>query len=124
MEQLQEAALAFAGAAVSVLAAFVAAWMRDRAARLWLDSALGRAAGLVLADPRVQAAGAAALGAAAEVGANYLRRTMPGTLAKLGVPPGRAAEMVAGEAGRILALGIPPGSPAAAVLAHVGAGKQ
>lgn len=124
MEQLQEAALALAGAALTVLAGYAGLWMRDRAARLRLDSALGRAAGLVLADPLVQAAGATALGAVAEVGASYLRRTIPGTLAQLGVPPGRAAEMVTGEAARIIAAAAPPGSPAAAVLAHVGAGKQ
>ncbi len=85
---------------------------------------MGRAAGLVLADPRVQAAGAAALGAAAEVGASYLRRAVPGTLAQLGVPPGRVAEMVTGEAARVIAAAVPPGGPAAAVLAHVGVGKQ
>ena len=123
MEQLQEALMALAGTLVSALAVYAATWLRDRAARLRLDSALGRAAGLVLADSRVQEAGAAALGAAAEVGAAYVRRTVPGTLAQLGVPPGRVAEMVAGEAGKIIAA-VVPGSAAAAVAAHVGAGRQ
>ncbi|MDP3414630.1 hypothetical protein [Falsiroseomonas sp.] len=123
MEQLQEAALALASAVVSALALYVAAWLRDRAARLRLDSALGRAAGLVLADPRVQAAGAGALDAAAEVGASYLRRTLPGTLAQLGVPPGRVAEMVTGEAARVLVSASVPALPAV-VRDVAGVGRQ
>lgn len=109
MEQLQEALVALAGAAVSALTVYLWAWLRDRAARLRLDSALGRAAGLTLADPRVQAAGAAALGAAAEVGVSYLRLTVPGTLAQLRLPPGRVGMMVTGEAARALAGAAPAG---------------
>lgn len=122
MEQLQEALLAVASAAGTALAGYLALWLRDRAARLRLDSGLGRAAGLVLADPRVQAAGAAALGQAAEVGVAYLRRSLPGTLSQLRVPPGRVAEMVTGEAAKVLATGAP--TPPAVVRDIAGIGRQ
>lgn len=120
MDELREALMTLASVAVSAITVYLGVWLRDRAARLRLDSALGRAAGLIIADPRVQAAGAAALGSAAEVGVRYLRRTMPDTLAQLGVPAGRVAEMVTGEAARALVRLMPPGGAAAAVAAHVG----
>jgi hypothetical protein len=73
-------------------------WM----ARQRLEGALGRAAGMVLQDSAVQAAGQVALGAAVGVGVDYVQRAIPDTLQKLGVDTARLNDMIVGQVGQLM----------------------
>lgn len=97
-----EAASALVASLLAALIAYAGAALRDWLARQRLDSALGRAAGLVLADPRVQAGLVEGLADASAAGAAYVQSAIPGTLAQLAVPPERVRQMVLGEAGKFL----------------------
>ena len=74
-------------------------WM----ARQRLESALGRAAGMVLQDRTVQAASQVALGAAVGVGVDYVQRAIPETLRTLGVDQSRLQNMIVGQVGQLMA---------------------
>ena len=74
-------------------------WM----ARQRLESALGRAAGMMLQDNAVQAAGQIALGAAVGVGVDYVQRAIPETLRTLGVDQFRLQDMIVGQVGQLTA---------------------
>ena len=75
-------------------------WM----ARQRLESALGRAAGMVLQDSVVQAAGQAALGAAVGIGVDYVQKAIPDTLLRtLGVDQSRLQDMIVGQVGQLTA---------------------
>ena len=72
-------------------------------ARQRLESALGRAAGMVLQDSAVQAAGQVALDAAVGVGVDYVQRAIPDTLRTLGVDESRPQDMIVGQVGQLMA---------------------
>lgn len=76
------------------------AWIDDWLARQRLETALGRAAGLVLLDPAVRNRGLDALGEALRVGEEYLAQSIPDTLKRLGVTPDRLKLMLRGQVGK------------------------
>ena len=73
-------------------------WM----ARQRLESALGRAAGMVLQDSAVQAAGQMALGAAVGIGVEYVQKAIPDTLRTLGLDHSRLQDMIIGQVGQLM----------------------
>ena len=93
-------------AVIAAILGHAVPWARrtldDWLARQRLETALGRAAGLILADPAVQARGALALEASITVGRDYLRQAIPDTLRTLGVTEDRLLLMLRGEAGKRL----------------------
>jgi hypothetical protein len=101
MDELIAALLALLTALVGVAGVMARAYLADWMARQRLEGALGRAAGLVMQDTAVQAAGQAAVDAAIKAAAGYVQGAIPGTLAKLGVDDGRLTQMVRGEVGKI-----------------------
>ncbi len=115
MELVQEHLAALVAAGMSALVLWLRGWALDLWRRRILESALGRAAGLALADPEVRRGAERALGLAVERGATYLRRTVPDTLAALGVGA-TLTDMLRGEIGRRLAE-MPPLSHAAVTVA-------
>lgn len=110
MESLNEHLSALVAGGVASLVLWLRAWALDLWRRRILESALGRAAGLALADPAVRAGAQAALDLAVAHAAAYLERSIPDTLRRLGVG-GALPEMVRGEIGRRLAQ--PPAAPPA-----------
>jgi hypothetical protein len=68
--------------------------------RFLLNTALGRAAGLVLADPEFQRLGMAAAGPVVGVGTSYLEQMNPGTLKALGLSGDRLRALVMAEVGK------------------------
>ncbi len=99
MELVQEHLAALVAAGLSALVLWLRSWALDLWRRRLLESALGRAAGLALADPEVRRGAERALDLAIERGVTYLRRTVPDTLRSLGVGA-NLAEMLRGEIGR------------------------
>jgi hypothetical protein len=102
LAHLTELMLAVIAAILARAVPWARAMLEDWLARQRLESALGRAAGLILADPQVQARGALALEQAVEVGRAYLRDAIPDTLRRLGVTEERLLLMLRGEAGKRL----------------------
>ncbi len=102
MELFQEHLAALVAAGMSAFVLWLRSWALDLWRRRILESALGRAAGLALADPEVRRGAERALDLAIEQGAAYLRRTVPDTLAALGVGA-TLTDMLRGEIGRRLA---------------------
>lgn len=85
---------------VAILSAgglYARARIEDWAARQRLEGALGRAAGLVLSSDLVQKAGSAAVEMSVGIGIDYLDKSIPGSLARLGVSPDRLKRMLVGE---------------------------
>lgn len=101
MELVQEHLAALVAAGTSAFVLWLRSWALDLWRRRLLESALGRAAGLALADPEVRRGAERALDLAVGRGVTYLRRTVPDTLAALGVGA-TLAEMLRGEIGRRL----------------------
>lgn len=104
MDELVAALTGLATAVATALIVWVRGQVVDWMARQRLEGALGRAAGLVMADSAVQAAGAQALDAALGMAEDYVREAIPDTLKRLGVPDERLAKMVRGEVGKRLAV--------------------
>jgi hypothetical protein len=102
LAHLTELLLALLAAILGRALPWLRATVEDWAARQRLESALGRAVGLILTDPAVQARGALALEAAIGVGRGYLREAIPDTLQRLGVTEERLVLMLRGEAGKRL----------------------
>jgi hypothetical protein len=100
MEQIVQALQGLAAAALVAAIALARSYVTDWLARQRLEGALGRAAGIVMADSAVQAAGAVALDAALAIGREYVAESIPGTLKRLGVDGGRLEQMVRGEVGK------------------------
>lgn len=109
MDLIMEHLAAAIAAGIAALVLWLRAWAVDLYRRHILETALGRAVGLALANPAVRAGAAAAVDDAARIGADYLRRTIPDTLRALGVG-GVLVDMVRGELGRHLP---PPPDPVA-----------
>jgi hypothetical protein len=104
---IQEALTALVSACLAAVIAYAGAWLRDHAARLRLNSALGRAAGLAVTQIGIDKIAVAAAGRAAAVGAGYVQQAIPGTLRQLAVPPDRVRLMVEAEIGKLLAQAVP-----------------
>lgn len=100
LSHVTELALAVIAACLARVVPLVRQRVDDWLARQRLESALGRAAGLILTDPRVQAHGMQAIDSAVEVGRAYLQAAIPDTLARLGVREDRLTLMLRGEAGK------------------------
>jgi hypothetical protein len=111
MEMVQEHLAALVAAGMSAFVLWLRGWALDLWRRRILESALGRAAGLALADPEVRRGAERAMDIAVERGVTYLRHTVPDTLTALGVGA-TLADMLRGEIGRRL-VEMPPLSPAA-----------
>jgi hypothetical protein len=111
MEMVQEHLAALVAAGMSAFVLWLRGWALDLWRRRILESALGRAAGLALADPEVRRGAERAMDIAVERGVTYLRHTVPDTLRSLGVGA-TVADMLRGEIGRRL-VEMPPLSPAA-----------
>ena len=107
MDLIMEHLAATIAAGAAALLVWLRAWAVDLYRRRILETALGRAVGLAMANPAVRAGAAAAMDDAARIGADYLRRTIPDTLRKLGVQ-GALVDMVRGELGKHLP---PPPAP-------------
>ena len=100
MDELVTALTGLATAVATALIVWVRGQVVDWMARQRLESALGRAAGLVLTDSAVQAAGAQAMDAALGMAEDYLRESLPDTLKRRGVHDARLSQMVRGEVGK------------------------
>lgn len=72
-------------------------WVEDRLARVRLESALGRAVGLVLADERARSAAEGLRQAAIIAARSYVREAIPDTLRRLGVNDARLEKMILAE---------------------------
>lgn len=105
MEDITNALLGLLTAILSALAIYARAVIADWMARKRLDCALGRAAGLVMQDSAVQAAGQVAMGAAMDAAVGYVQTAIPDTLRKLGVDDGRLGQMIRGEVGKLTGRG-------------------
>jgi len=102
LAHLAEITLAVFAAILARVLPLIRRRVDDWLARQRLDSALGRAAGLILASPDVQIRGAAALDAQLDIGRAYLRSAIPDTLRALDVSDDRLRLMLRGEAGKHL----------------------
>lgn len=78
----------------------VRAWVEDLLARFRLEGALGRAVGLVLADPRAKEAAEGLRQAALAAARSYVREAIPSTLRRLGVDDARLERMIQAEVAR------------------------
>ena len=116
MDLIQEHLAALVEAGMSAFVLWLRSWALDLWRRRLLESALGRAAGLALADPEVRRGAERAMDMAVERGVIYLRRTVPDTLRNLGVGA-TLADMLRGEIGRRLAV-TAPALPAAMAVAE------
>lgn len=106
MEDLTNALLGLLTAVISALGLYARSVIADTLARRRLEGALGRAAGLVMQDSAVQAAGQVAMGAAMDAAMGYVQTAIPGTLRKLGVDDGRLGQMIRGEVGKLTGRGL------------------
>lgn len=102
LDPVIQAAATLVSTVLAALLGYVGLALREWLARQRVETALGRAAGLVLADPRVRAGVVGALGDAAALGAVYVQKAIPATLAQLAVPPERVRDMVLAEAAKAL----------------------
>lgn len=112
LSPLAEPVAAVVAAALAVLGKWVRDYVLERvlASRVGrVESAVGRAAGQIVEElwrrPEMQGLTHQLV----DRGADYVAGAVPETLAKLGVPRDRVAEMVRGELGRLLAAAPRPG---------------
>ena len=103
MQDMLQALGILLGSAMLVLVHEGRRVLLERMARQRLESALGRAAGMVLQDSAVQVAGQVALGAAVGIGVDYVQRAIPETLRTLGVDTTRLNDMIVGQVGQLTA---------------------
>lgn len=101
MDQIVQGLQGLAAAALVAAIALARGYVTDWLARQRLEGALGRAAGIVMTDSAVQAAGSVALDAALAVGRDYVATTIPDTLKRLGVDGSRLEQMLRGEVGKL-----------------------
>ena len=107
MDQVWAAVGVILAAAVAELGRRGLAMLREWMDRQAVIGAAGRAAGQAVAAIKADPAGRAAVDDLAAKGAVYIATSLPGAIARLGVPSATLEGMVKGELGKLLAAAPP-----------------